>query len=169
MFWLHSDIFAISLKFPPNYLGVHRLTNHCTARARLINVTHMPWKARHDRRLFLHWQRAQRFRIVWSALLHRSILCKPISAVCVRQQKPYPPNTSRKCLLCRSEYAYGEAGWTVDEAACYSKGLCSIFSHLFIWSESLLTLCLSRHMKIWNIHNAVTAIDFTFVIQSAVR
>jgi hypothetical protein len=32
MFWLHSDIFAISPKFPPNYLGVHRLTNHNTAR-----------------------------------------------------------------------------------------------------------------------------------------
>ena len=43
MFWLHSDIFDISLKFPPNYLGVHRLTNHYTARTRQINVT-MPWK-----------------------------------------------------------------------------------------------------------------------------
>ena len=46
MFWLHSDIFDISLKFPPNYLGVHRLTNHNIARTRQINVTHA-MEARH--------------------------------------------------------------------------------------------------------------------------
>ena len=38
MFWLHSDIFDISLKFPPNFLGVHRLTNHNSTHAN--NVTH---------------------------------------------------------------------------------------------------------------------------------
>ena len=43
-----------------------------------------------------------------------------------------PAQYVKEGLLCRAEYAYGEAGWTVDEAACYSKGRCSIFSHLFI-------------------------------------
>ena len=43
-----------------------------------------------------------------------------------------PAQYVKEGLLCRADYAYGEAGWTVDEAACYSKGICSIFSHLFI-------------------------------------
>ena len=61
MFWLHSDKFDIFPKFPPNYLGVHRLTNHDTARTHQINVTHAMKGEACDRRLLLHWERAQIF------------------------------------------------------------------------------------------------------------
>ena len=126
MFWLHSDIFDISLKFPPNYLGVHRLTNHYTARTRQINVT-MPWK-RHVIGVYFFTDSVRRD----SVLCGQHYCIDRFYARQCLQQKPYPPNTPRKGLLCRAEYAYGEAGWTADEAAFYSKDLCSIFSYLFI-------------------------------------
>ena len=63
--------------------------------------------------------------------------------MCVRLAEALPAQYVKEGLLCRAEYAYGEAGWTVDEAACYSKGLC-LFSAIYSYDLNRCLRCVCQ-------------------------
>jgi hypothetical protein len=113
----------------------------------------MPWKAGHLIGIYFFTDSARRDSVLCDQ--HYCIdrfYASQISALCVRQQKPYPPlHQGKVCCAGRNIRMVRRNGQSMRRLVI--RKVFALFSAIYSYDlNHCFTLILSRHMKIWNAH-----------------